>query len=1024
MMTIRVFPRPLSVRFGLFIWGAAALLSVAPVRAQDDAYEPNNATNEATDLSASPGIWLSDNLGLGIQCDSDWYKIAVPAGLERVTVDCLSSAARGNITIALYDSNAVRLAWSDSWEDRDGLEFVVPTNGTYYVLVYGANRCNAYNLQWDRQSPAGGADDAYETNDTASGAFDLKARRGTPLSLIAGLGRQCDPDWYRIYVAPGSERLMAQCVYTNDPGAFGLELRNEMGQQVALAAPPMDRSTLDLRVPVAGTYYLQVPGGAACQEYDLWWTCAIPPNRAGPPVVVALFFNENFVDTSTLTEGEAYNVWKALEAMSVRVNTFTGITEAAFSLALGGANVLLIPELEGGHLASSLDPATLAILRGFVAGGGCLVIHGQYLGNDAAFVNAVFGWSVQPQGDHSDATSTNNPGATAGTAFEEGPPSLGGENGLYPWLAASLPPGSSSLYQFESGGDADTTVAVIPYGAGRAVFLAWDWYNGAPVGMQDKGWNGILLSALAQCSCEPLLTAERRSGPDTLVWLDGGFKHTYDIMYTDEDLKGSPAWTPFGILGSRIVTAPLEDFSFTDDYTALTSGGPSATGRRAYRVMRHPAVTAPEVAILLDANYVDMTWGAIPDAEGPNLVAALQRMRYGISSIAGITAQDFANALRPGGFLLIPELERGNLGADLSAGARAAISNFVQAGGTMIVHADIGASDENLVNTLFGFGLAGIGDMSYMDTTSTAAVAGTEYERCPATLPGIDGLYPWIPGTLPPGASVLYETPANGTNYPSVVVIPQGLGRVVLLAWDWWRAAPLGRQDGGWNEALDSTFRNWSDKNLFVGYYDLQAGQGVVPQHEPIETAGHTGVCLFDLAAEDLAGIDVLFAQNPANAGYAEEFTNRLDAIRQAVMGGMTLVFHDRATTNLTAQMLPGGQGIGFTRDMSLPLANDIQILTAGTFVTDGPGGVLNNGSLDNGNASSHGYADEATLPAGAVRILSRGAATEVVTFAYPCGAGWVVYSSIPLDFFLGGGSTNFREIYAPNVVEYGGWLP
>lgn len=1001
------------------------LASFAPaVRAQDDVYEPNNFTNQATDLSASPGIWLADGLGLGVQCDDDWYKIDVPAGFERVTVDCLFSMARGDIGIGLYNSNATQIALSDTWEDREWLETVVPAGGTYYVLVYGSGRCNPYNLQWNRQNPLGGLDDAYENNDGAAGAYDLKMRRARPLSMISGTGRQCDPDWYRIYVAPGSERLMAQCVYTNDPGALGLELRDDMGQRVALNAPTVGRSTLDLQVPYAGTYYLHVPGGAACQEYDLWWTCGIPPGRVGPPVVVALFYDPTYVDTSELSEGEAYNLWRALEAMSVRVNTFTGTTEEAFFLALGGANILLIPEQELGNLATSLDPGAIDVIRGFVAGGGCLVVHGEITGRDAGLINALFGWSIQPQGDYSIWTSTNT-GAVAGTAFENGPPSLGGENGLYPWRTASLPAGSSSLYQFEAGGDAYTTVGEIPYGAGRIVFLAWDWYNAAPVGMQDRGWNGILLSALAQCSCEPILTDLRKSGTDMQLWLAGGFKHTYDIAFTDQDLKGSPAWAPFGIMGTRTVTAPLDHFSFSDDYTALTSGGPSATGRRAYRVTRRPAETVPEVAVLLDPNYVDMYTGSLPSAEGPNLAAALNRMRYELHAVTGITEQAFTQALRPGGFLLIPELEIGNLGADLSAGARAAITNFVRAGGVMIVHGSLGTFDENLVNTLFGWALGGVGDLSYIGTTGTAARVGTAFERCPATIHGNDGLYPWIPGSLPPGASVLYETPVDGTNYASAAVIPEGLGRVVFLAWDWWDAAPQGGQDGGWNSVLGATCKNWSAKHLFVGYYDLGAAQGAYPQLAPIQAAGHTGVCLFDLTAQNLSGIDVLFAQNPSNSGYAEEYTNNLDAIRQAVMGGMTLVFHDRAVTNHTASLLPGGAGIAFARDTVSAAANNINIATSGTLVTDGPGGVLDNSSLDGGGSSSHGYADESSLPAGAVNILSRPTSTEVVTFAYPYGAGWVVYSTIPLDYFLDGNDpAAFRDIYAPNVVEYGCELP
>src|SRR6266536_3750446 len=78
--------------------------------------------------------------------------------------------------------------------------------------------------------------------------------------------------------------------------------------------------------------------------------------------------------------------------------------------------------------------------------------------------------------------------------------------------------------------------------------------------------------------------------------------------------------------------------------------------------------------------------------------------------------------------------------------------------------------------------------------------------------------------------------------------------------------------------------------------------------------------------------------------------------------------------------------------------------------------------SLDGGNSSSHGYVVAASVPAGAVRILSRTNPAEYVLYAYPYGRGWVVYSTMPLDFYLTSTSTvglNFRNVYAPNVIAY-----
>lgn len=201
-----------------------------------------------------------------------------------------------------------------------------------------------------------------------------------------------------------------------------------------------------------------------------------------------------------------------------------------------------------------------------------------------------------------------------------------------------------------------------------------------------------------------------------------------------------------------------------------------------------------------------------------------------------------------------------------------------------------------------------------------------------------------------------------------------------------------------------------------VGYYNLSFGQGVNHQIPPIETAGGEPIHLDDLEAEDLAEVGVLFAENPNNGGYASSYLARLQSIEAWVEAGGVLIFHDRHVTN-AAGILPGGANIAMVRNLD----TDIDVRDGSTIVTDGPGGVVTDETLDGGNYSHHGYAVAESLPANAVMILSTGEADEVVTFAYPHGNGWVIYSTIPLDFYLAGSNPQaFREIYAPNVVAYG----
>lgn len=207
-----------------------------------------------------------------------------------------------------------------------------------------------------------------------------------------------------------------------------------------------------------------------------------------------------------------------------------------------------------------------------------------------------------------------------------------------------------------------------------------------------------------------------------------------------------------------------------------------------------------------------------------------------------------------------------------------------------------------------------------------------------------------------------------------------------------------------------------------VGYYDMGAGEGVANQVAPISAAGHTPVQIFDLSPAELSGIAVLMVQNGSNGSYGGEYLAALADIQQAVLNGMGLVIHDRFVDDAET-ILPGGGAFDIIRDTGTN-TSDINILDNGTLVTNGPGGMLDDTSLDGGNLSSHGYAVAGSLPGAGRFILSRPDPAQIVSFSYSFGAGGVFYSSIPLDFYLGGAGTNppadaMRDIYAVNVVAF-----
>ena len=136
-----------------------------------------------------------------------------------------------------------------------------------------------------------------------------------------------------------------------------------------------------------------------------------------------------------------------------------------------------------------------------------------------------------------------------------------------------------------------------------------------------------------------------------------------------------------------------------------------------------------------------------------------------------------------------------------------------------------------------------------------------------------------------------------------------------------------------------------------IGYYDLDLNNGSSTQVAPIITAGLQAVNVGNLATADLSQFNVLFVQNPNNGGYSSTFTSNLARIHQFVANGGVLIFHDRHVTT-AANVMPGSPG-SFFRDFNDDA--NIDIVDNTTLVTNGPGGVITNASLDGGNSSSHG---------------------------------------------------------------------
>jgi VCBS repeat-containing protein len=287
-----------------------------------------------------------------------------------------------------------------------------------------------------------------------------------------------------------------------------------------------------------------------------------------------------------------------------------------------------------------------------------------------------------------------------------------------------------------------------------------------------------------------------------------------------------------------------------------------------------------------------------------------------------------------------------------------------------------------------------------------------------------------ITGFKSDGTTVVYHFGHDNIDGPQVVILPDTFADLVRVeittdGFGWYQFDNVVLNANTPPDAVnDALTPPASPGPLMVGYYDMDLGQGNPAQVEAILAAGHTPVLITDLSAAELAGIDMLVVQNPNNGGFGAEYLAHLADIQAAVNGGMTLVIHDRYVDGAES-ILPGSAGFNIIRNFAD--ASNIEFLNDLHSVADGPGGHLDDFSLDGGSYSDHGFAIAGSLPGDADLILSTGDASHIVTFSYGFGMGHVIYSSIPIDYYLygdafGSGDNNMfgqAEEYMANLLDY-----
>lgn len=236
----------------------------------------------------------------------------------------------------------------------------------------------------------------------------------------------------------------------------------------------------------------------------------------------------------------------------------------------------------------------------------------------------------------------------------------------------------------------------------------------------------------------------------------------------------------------------------------------AAAAVMAFSTVSNKSAFADDVSLFTNNSFVDDSGGI--GSEAANLRLSLNALGYTVSAFTGISAADWSNAGAGAEAIIIPEQERNTLISSLDPSARAAIRDYVENGGRLIVHGfGFGSRAGSLLNGIFGYSLSNAGiDQSgaVNNTLNSSAASGTSFAGGPAGLASLNGTEFYATSSLPAGSLNIYSRSATQS---TVYVVPQGGGAVVYLGWDWFGRSLFGSRVDSWDSVLDRAIKFETD---------------------------------------------------------------------------------------------------------------------------------------------------------------------------------------------------------------------
>jgi hypothetical protein len=213
-----------------------------------------------------------------------------------------------------------------------------------------------------------------------------------------------------------------------------------------------------------------------------------------------------------------------------------------------------------------------------------------------------------------------------------------------------------------------------------------------------------------------------------------------------------------------------------------------------------------KIFILINDTYVDYVVGESFFSNEPNnIIAYLDANTIDYETFTDISESGWDDifVLGKAGYVIIPELETSDILPDLTSGAKNKINNFVSSGGNLLMFSPGNGDLVPFLNDVFSFSITDGGASAPISLTVDGSGL---FPSESATIPNLSDTNSLDTTSLPVNSVTIYE--GNGADESVVTMIPYGSGKIYVLGWDWYDAAPIGPEDGGWLHLLESILQS------------------------------------------------------------------------------------------------------------------------------------------------------------------------------------------------------------------------